>query len=69
MPPPSIPKHFTVTPDLRARYLEGWRDGLAGREHLYSTKFAADIFRRQFGPRQLDAYNAGYEAGVGAKSE
>ncbi len=68
MPTPSIPTQFAVNAALRARFLQGWRDSLAGHKHLYSTALAPDIFKRPNGDDQLKAYTAGYDAGVRALS-
>ncbi len=69
MKSPSIPGQFKVTAALQARYLEGWRDGLALQEHPFTTEVAADNFKRLNGIRQLEAYNADYMAGAGGRVE
>ena len=64
-----IPKQYQRTGAVRARYIEGWQAALAGRKHAYPDGRAANAFKRENGPLQLESYSAGYEAGVSARSD
>jgi hypothetical protein len=64
-----IPGKYRATKALQARYIEGWQHGLAGHPPAYSTDEAADAFKREFGRAQLDAFCAGYDAGVNARPD
>jgi ribosome modulation factor len=64
----SIPGRYQLTPALRARYIEGWQDGVRGRKHAHIDESAADAFKRRNGAVQLRAYSAGYQAGIDART-
>jgi ribosome modulation factor len=64
-----IPGKYRFTDALQRRYVDGWQAGLNGQTHPYPPGKAANAFKREFGAAQLNAYNAGYQAGVISRQE
>jgi hypothetical protein len=59
-----IPAKYQQDTLLRARYIEGWKDGRMGKPHAFPPGVAAENFIRHNGQPRLDAYSDGYLSGI-----
>jgi hypothetical protein len=50
-----VPKQYQRSGAVRAHYIKGWQDALAGRAHAYPAGRAANTFKRENGALQLES--------------